>query len=614
MPAPIPALPDNERRTPYTISAQTGPFDAGFHIYGDGTDYAQWVEVWLDGVELEAVTDWTLDIPSGTLSTAARPITDARITLTTARSGNLMILGARRPRRTTQSTEGVGEPARARNQIITDIIAMLRERWDLVERVLRAPPGETLVTLPVATVRANKLLGFSSAGAVELRETMGADIFVDPGAPSGSTGVDGDIYINSSTGDLSRKISGSWILKFNVLAQGAPAAGPYLTYEASAPLTAERIPVLTQDILTKDGANLKLSRLGGAQTFVNGKLCTIPEAGITLSPSGLTPDTLYFIYAVETAGAVSSLEASTTAPATDTTFGHRIKSGDTTRTLVGQARPVTGPAWQDTAAQRFVRTWHNRPSVQTTASLTADRTTASTSFVEINTEIRNEALLWADEIWSLRSSGYITNNTGATSTLSGIGVDDAVAEKGVVSYTTPTGDANFASNGSASHVASGLSEGYHYATVVGRVVAGTGTWEGTTTPEQFTLSSTIQPPGAGGGLAAGSGGSSALVQTFSAITANTSIVIAAGYAIVGLYAKNTTANAVTGGIKIGTSSGGTDVVDALGIGANAEFFIVDAPLLKRFFSFASPQTLHVHAITAWNGANIELRLVLQLLG
>jgi hypothetical protein len=35
---PIPALPDTKRRTQYTASGSTWPFNIGFQIYGDGTD------------------------------------------------------------------------------------------------------------------------------------------------------------------------------------------------------------------------------------------------------------------------------------------------------------------------------------------------------------------------------------------------------------------------------------------------------------------------------------------------------------------------------------------------------------------------------------------------
>lgn len=172
-PAPVPALPDTARITPYVIVAAVGPYNVGFHLYGDGTDYAEWVEVWLDGNKLTPVADWTLASPSGSLSTLARPITDAQIMLTAARSGTLQIVGARRPRRLAQFSEGRGVTARDDNQTYTDIVAMLREGWDRFSRVLQAPPGETLAVLVPAALRANLTAIFDGFGNLTAGAPLG---------------------------------------------------------------------------------------------------------------------------------------------------------------------------------------------------------------------------------------------------------------------------------------------------------------------------------------------------------------------------------------------------------------------------------------------------------
>lgn len=159
--AQIAALPDSERRTRYTITDDIGPFDVGFAIYGDGTDYQNWLEVYLDGVKLTPVTDWTLILQSGTLATSARPITNAQVKLSAAGTGTLDIVGARRPRRTSQFQEGVGITARGLNQVLTDLTAQERERWDRDLRTLMMPPGN--VAPPFPTPSANKVLGWNSA-------------------------------------------------------------------------------------------------------------------------------------------------------------------------------------------------------------------------------------------------------------------------------------------------------------------------------------------------------------------------------------------------------------------------------------------------------------------
>ena len=68
------------------------------------------------------------------------------------------------------------------------------------------------------------------------------------------------------------------------------------------------------------------------------------------------------------------------------------------------------------------------------------------------------------------------------------------------------------------------------------------------------------------------------------ITGNATTSIPAGYFIENILIENTTVNAIVGGLKIGTTNGGVDVVAALAVGANALTNIPDATLLKSVFS------------------------------
>lgn len=175
-PPPVPALPDSERRFSVSISNQTGPFGVGFSLYGDSTDYGNWIEVWIItgsgtstvATKLTAGSDYTLSSPTGSLASIPRPITDAVITLATARTGTLQIVGARRPRRIAQFAENRGVAARDLNQALTDIIAVQRETWDrtqdVIGRTLLTPPGDSIGLLPSATVRAGGVLAFDGSG------------------------------------------------------------------------------------------------------------------------------------------------------------------------------------------------------------------------------------------------------------------------------------------------------------------------------------------------------------------------------------------------------------------------------------------------------------------
>lgn len=201
---PVAALPDSERRVAYAPSASTGPFSVTFSILGDSTDYSSWLEVWLNGVRLTGVTDWQLTIPSGTLATACRPITNASVTLTAAATGTLQIVGARRPRRTSQFSENRGVAARDLNQVITDIVAVERELWDktndMTGRGLFSQPGVTLGPLPLPAACANGFLGFNSTGLIPqcLAGGAGSGNVVGP-----ATSTAGHVAVwNNATGSL----------------------------------------------------------------------------------------------------------------------------------------------------------------------------------------------------------------------------------------------------------------------------------------------------------------------------------------------------------------------------------------------------------------------------
>jgi hypothetical protein len=139
----IPALPDTERLVEYTVAvADDGPFSIPFHIYADDDDPENWIEVWLDG-EIQT-GNWTLTSLAGgaDLSIIARPITDARITFDDPITGELQIVGARRPRQASQFINGQSITADQHNRRYTDLMATARELFDKFSRAFLAPVGE----------------------------------------------------------------------------------------------------------------------------------------------------------------------------------------------------------------------------------------------------------------------------------------------------------------------------------------------------------------------------------------------------------------------------------------------------------------------------------------
>ena len=234
--------------------------------------------------------------------------------------------------------------------------------------------------------------------------------------------------------------------------------------------------------LSLSGANLLLAPVDGNKLIINSQFEDVPDAGITLAPPA-TSGTLYYIYAYMV-GSTMTLEASTTAYAVQAATGVTIKTGDATRTLVGMARTESS-AWVNSASQRLVRTYFNDLGGATNTFFTANRNTSSSSFVELNTEIRSFFLVWARELVEIAINGSATSGA-AGDVRTTIGIDGTTPED---VYQNASNYAVGASCGiSLCLYKTGLSEGYHYATLLGAVLVANANWFGAATaPLRCTL-------------------------------------------------------------------------------------------------------------------------------
>ncbi|MBI4561519.1 MAG: hypothetical protein HY724_05695 [Candidatus Rokubacteria bacterium] len=219
-----------------------------------------------------------------------------------------------------------------------------------------------------------------------------------------------------------------------------------------------------------NATTLTLSRFGGANVLVKDAdgwfIRTIASAGITLANTGLVASTLYYIYLYDSSGTLT-LEASTTAHSTDTDTGVEIKTGDATRTLVGMVLTdgSTPGQFVDTATNIHVLSWFNRRAKAGNGALTADRSTSSTSYVELNSETRVNFLTWGQNAVLYGASGAMgTNDTNYSAWVS-VGFDGTTAENVACRAGANTTNLNpFGLSGAKS----GLSEGSHYATLLGK--------------------------------------------------------------------------------------------------------------------------------------------------
>lgn len=86
------------------------------------------------------------------------------------------------------------------------------------------------------------------------------------------------------------------------------------------------------------------------------------------------------------------------------------------------------------------------------------------------------------------------------------------------------------------------------------------------------------------------------------LSANGTVSIPKGVMLDQVYIRNRTANAVTGGIRVGTTAAGTDVVTAQAVAASAVVRV--APSITAYN--AAAQTLYIEAVTAWNSAVVDV--------
>lgn len=97
------------------------------------------------------------------------------------------------------------------------------------------------------------------------------------------------------------------------------------------------------------------------------------------------------------------------------------------------------------------------------------------------------------------------------------------------------------------------------------------------------------------------------------LTSNGTIVIPAGHSIRQIDILETNNATITGGLKIGTTNGGVEVLVALPVTNLSLQSVLDASLLRRAFSLSADTTLYVQAVTLWNGASISMYVHLNRL-
>ncbi len=344
-------------------------------------------------------------------------------------------------------------------------------KWGLVAQAAPTYGGSSSTSFAIAT-GSTAFTGVATNLAYQVGNYVRAS-----SAAGGANFMEGPVtaYAGGTLTINVTKVGGSGThTDWNFSISGAPGTGDLLSTnnlsDVASTATAKQnlgVPAVGQCKLTKSGSNLILLPFGGNLVTINGVQCTVPDVGVTLAPTSLTTNHLYYIFAVATSGVVTSLEAGdagSVAHATSTTAGNKgveIKSGDDTRTLVGMARIVSGPAWADSATQRFVVSWFNRKVISLLqAQLDTGASGIATTLGERSSTARCEFLTWPDETvcgWNQAAvRAESVNNTISCR------VDFDQATFGPTKALDSTVVGNFFDNSTSFETL--LTEGYHFST------------------------------------------------------------------------------------------------------------------------------------------------------
>jgi hypothetical protein len=222
------------------------------------------------------------------------------------------------------------------------------------------------------------------------------------------------------------------------------------------------------------GTDLVLAPYKGTEIWIDGLSRTLPAAGVSLAPTGLTQDTTYYIYATWTGTAIG-LEASTTSWTLTNGLAH--KTGDVTRTLVGMARPGAGPAWVSSEKRRFVLSYFHPIAQAATSFLSAPRFISSGAGVEVHPELRSEFLCWGQVATVVSLTGMMISGTAGVTVNSYLSLDGVVTLLGGHAITFAA--ANTYTN-IATTIARTLAEGYHFVTLAAVIAnpPGSAGWHG----------------------------------------------------------------------------------------------------------------------------------------
>lgn len=248
------------------------------------------------------------------------------------------------------------------------------------------------------------------------------------------------------------------------------------------------VPVTTSDV-TGAGTLYAVPFTGDSIALYTGSAWVVRTSSQFSLALTLTAAKPYDVFCYDNAG-VPTLEVlvwtndTTRATALVYQNGVLVKSGATTRRYLGSLYSSGANTTEDSFVKRYLWNYYNRVVKQGRNKFSTDRTTTSTTFVEINSEIRVGFMVGVaeDAVHAVASGGSNSGNY----TFNAIAYDGATPEVG------SEGMGSAFSAALATGTKFGLAAGFHYATFAGAATASTSTWHATTNTATPVIAAYLQ--------------------------------------------------------------------------------------------------------------------------
>lgn len=253
-----------------------------------------------------------------------------------------------------------------------------------------------------------------------------------------------------------------------------------------------------------NATTLRLSPYNGNGVPVAGALQAVPSAGINVANTNITlngvggsdlASNANYLVALNQSNGLEfwTLGTGHSPSSTAGNIGVEIITGHNDKTLVGMIRTNASAQFQIANGFLFVLNWFNRRVRRSRTVFTGNPTTSSTSIVELDTSIRNNFICWSDDFPLFSVSGTATAGASSQLAVTGIGFDGTTPELESALYSgmhTSTEGSSTVGSISFSGIKNGLTEGNHYATVLGAASFGSVGWQG----GNSAISGSTNPP------------------------------------------------------------------------------------------------------------------------